>query len=296
MKLARLFVAQIQQLATEIFEHEFCVVIISTECSEEERKLIGVHSRSCCFGILLTVALAPQPGWGNNQSAAENKTVAVSEKKVDPSIIQGDRLMSALDPEHAIECYKQAVANEPKRAVPHFKLAEAFAQSEEFDQAIEQYKLGLQIAPASAVAMKGLVHVCIAAGKFTEGIKIMDSIIQQHPLYYGNYSQRSQLYVLAGDPHKAVEDANKAVSLNPTAMTVGIRGDAYMADKQYAKAAADFTTALAKSKNQPNYFKSRAQAYQKMGRADLAKKDLQSVSNYSRDLYNDSPFWTRNMK
>ncbi|MBA3991937.1 MAG: hypothetical protein C0469_00320 [Cyanobacteria bacterium DS2.3.42] len=85
----------------------------------------------------------------------------------------------------------------------------------------------------------------------------------------------------------AIADMTQSLALDRTPHGLMLRGNQYFALKQYKKAVDDYTEAISmrSPKLQDRLFTMRADAYEKMGRFDLAKKDKKSAKSLVDDSW-----------
>jgi tetratricopeptide (TPR) repeat protein len=108
----------------------------------------------------------------------------------------------------------------------------------------------------------------------------------------GLYRFRAKMYSLSGQHEKALADLTSAIGAQDKRQESNfrLRGDAYMRFKKYDLAVADYTSAInvmtRRDKNANElelFYSSRAAAYRKLGRKDLAAKDDAKVQKYVKD-------------
>jgi len=100
---------------------------------------------------------------------------------------------------------------------------------------------------------------------------------------------RGKLYTESHQLDKALNDFNTAIAIEPKNSTnFKQRGNLYMRLNQYDKAIADYTSGLEYRQSESDLFYSlRAQAYDKIGRADLAKADRSKTNSAVMDEWGD---------
>ncbi|MBS1993002.1 MAG: tetratricopeptide repeat protein [Cyanobacteria bacterium SZAS LIN-3] len=119
----------------------------------------------------------------------------------------------------------------------------------------------------------------------TEAIKYSPDKIEKSE----SYRVRGKLYLEINEPTKAIIDFNQSIALEPEQSNAfKHRGNAYMSMKLYQKAIDDYTTGLKTDKTDRDIFLTlRAQAYEKIGRKDLAAADRKKTQNSVLDEWGD---------
>ncbi len=91
------------------------------------------------------------------------------------------------------------------------------------------------------------------------------------------YADRGLLYQRKGNYQRAIKDYNRALKYNPAFATAYYRrGNAWRLERRFQKAVADYTTAL-RYRRHHKYYYHRSQAYARLGRLDLAVRDMQEA-------------------
>ena len=133
-------------------------------------------------------------------------------------------------------------------------------------------------------------------------IKALDRAIKIDPAGDLYYRVRSKMWTILKDDKKALADANCAIRVQKPQVTANYktRGDIYMHMGKYDLAAVDYTAAIDRVPRKngldvdfEKYYSSRALAYEKLGKKDLAAKDKARVQSVVKDgwgafMYDDA--------
>jgi tetratricopeptide (TPR) repeat protein len=139
-------------------------------------------------------------------------------------------------------------------------------------------------------------------GDVRSAVGALDKAIKLDPNCDDYYRVRSKMWTLLNDEKRAFADINEAIRVqDPRAdSNYKVRGDIYMHMKKYEEAAADYTSAIKRlsARNRMDvdlekFYSSRAAAYEKLGKRDLAAKDKAKVQSVVKDgwgafLYEDA--------
>lgn len=77
------------------------------------------------------------------------------------ALSEGDRAFVAQDIERAIAAYRQAIVEQPKNPLGHYRLGEAFLKKEDFTAAEEAWQAGMRFAGTDAMT-RGKLLFCLA--------------------------------------------------------------------------------------------------------------------------------------
>ncbi|MCA9803830.1 MAG: tetratricopeptide repeat protein [Cyanobacteria bacterium HKST-UBA02] len=106
-----------------------------------------------------------------------------------------------------------------------------------------------------------------------QAISILTKLIRGNPKNKSLYSSRARSYLKIGAFDKAMADARRVQEIAPLDPdTLSLLGDCYSGLKQYRQAIDSYTSAF-KHGGGAKVIEARARTFEKMGKADLAKKD-----------------------
>ena len=156
-----------------------------------------------------------------------------------------------------------------------FNRATVYLDQYRFDDAVDDLTkaIGLGGQGADVYAERG--HAYVYTGRLDLAFKDLNEAIKREPGYAFAYRTRGHAYLNDDQDDKAIADETKAISLDPKDMEAyWLRAYAYRyRKKQLDKAIADYTKALEIDPSDSTNRTSRAEAYEQMGRYDLAAAD-----------------------
>lgn len=118
----------------------------------------------------------------------------------------GDVLFFRGDYDRAVEHYRQAVTYRPQDAQTTCLLARAHRQAGEFQQALEQYRLALQLVPNWPVALNGIGVTFMMQGRYEQAIAVFDEVLRIDPASLpGKLNRERAVTELAGRSGRSVQ-------------------------------------------------------------------------------------------
>lgn len=127
---------------------------------------------------------------------------------------------------------------------------------------------------AEAVKFRNLGIEYTIKGDFKNAIDSLTKSIELDPKFADAYNRRGVAYSGNKDSVLAIDDFTKALELNPKFdLALLNRGSEYMLKKKYKSAISDFTKGIELDSENFLFYTVRADAYEKIGRRDLATKD-----------------------
>lgn len=103
----------------------------------------------------------------------------------------------------------------PKKAIIYEKIAWVCAKEKQFDKAIENYLIAVQINPTSFAAYNNLGNIMFLLGNRKEAIRYYIKSIEINPSQIDARLNLGIAYYYEGDVKKAVEQFNEVLSLDP---------------------------------------------------------------------------------
>lgn len=201
----------------------------------------------------------------------------------------GMRLFQLADMKSAVVRFDNAIAIDPRCAEFYFKRGEAYLELDKLKEAISDLNRTIVLEPDHYPAYKRLARAEYERGNIDAAIKASESAIKHCSFAFDkadSYKTLGKLHSFQKKYDLAIQDMTESLALDKSAHTFLLRGSQYFAVHQYQKAVDDYTAAL----NQHNdkfydrLYSLRADAYEKLGRHDLAKADRKK----SKDLVDDS--------
>lgn len=182
-----------------------------------------------------------------------------------------------------------AIKLEPNCAEFYFKRGDCFLELIKYKEAYADFTKAIQLEPKHFPAYKRRARLNYERGNYDDAIKDYDKALQATP----NKSERAEIVKQKAKMHSymkkydlAVQELTQSIALERAPHTLMLRGNQYFSMKQYKKAIDDYSEAIKfnSPKLQDRLFTMRADAYEKVGRFDLAKKDRKSA----KELVDDS--------
>jgi len=119
----------------------------------------------------------------------------------------------------AVEHLKKAVAKAPNARGLHYAMGHALYQNSEFDEALKEYRLELQLDPRSYVASWEAARVLLHNNP-QEAVELSSRAIGLNPNLAPAYLIRGRALLQLNELHKAVEDLEKAAAFDSAEPTV----------------------------------------------------------------------------
>jgi tetratricopeptide (TPR) repeat protein len=170
-------------------------------------------------------------------------------KRLDPK--NGDarqNLASALmrtDPGASITEWRDLVALYPDRPICHDCLGDALYSTGRYDEAKNEYQIGLQIDPGSPRPHTGLGRLWEVNKNYDEALKEYRSAEQLDPTFGGAFTDAGRVLVLKKDFSTAIKELKVAEGVEPTSWTNhDLRGQALEGAGDRDAAIAEYTEAL----------------------------------------------------
>jgi tetratricopeptide (TPR) repeat protein len=202
----------------------------------------------------------------------------------------GVRLYQKAKMKEALVQLDEAVKLDPKCAEFYFRRGDCFLELDKLNDAYSDFTRAIQLDPRHFPAFKRRARLSYERGKFDDALKDYTSAEKAAT----NLIEKAEIVKLKAKMHSsmkkyelAIADMNQSLALDRTAHGLMLRGNQYFAIKQYKKAVDDYTEAISMKspKLQDRLFTMRADAYEKMGRFDLAKKDKKSAKSIVDDSW-----------
>jgi tetratricopeptide (TPR) repeat protein len=144
------------------------------------------------------------------------------------------------DPEkyEAAQVYADdAVRIEPENAIARYYMATVFTYQGRYDEALEQYMLGLEADPNNPDLHIGLAYNYYGTGSIPDALLSFEEAIAVDPDNAEAYDGRAYMYLQLGDAPVAEQNALESVRLNPNvARAQGRLGEAFFQQNNYLEA------------------------------------------------------------
>jgi tetratricopeptide (TPR) repeat protein len=187
----------------------------------------------------------------------------------------------------------------------------AYLQRDQADRALADIELAIKLDPKNPVGLANRAYYYQSQGDFGHALEDYNGAIAANPKYFEAYNQRGNLRLQAGDPEKAIPDFDQAIAANPKfapafvnrgeayrlkarptkrsitstgrwnrsrlAEAFEYRGVAYVDKADYARAVADFDSALKLNPQMTIVYTHRGMANAASGAKDRALADFDAA-------------------
>jgi len=93
--------------------------------------------------------------------------------------------------------------------------ANKFFEDGQYERALEEYNLALQEVPNHIHALRGKARTLMQLNRLDEAMKMFNIAIAHEPDFAGTFANRGILYDQMGQYQKAIEDYDRALSMDP---------------------------------------------------------------------------------
>lgn len=209
--------------------------------------------------------------------------------------------------EKALPLYSQAIQIDSRAADAYIGRAFVYEEFGKMEKALADFSAAIKIGhPAQKqnwLAMRKRADLYQSLHRYNEAIADYGAIIKAAPTD-GLYFSRGSCYLKLNNGAAAAKDFDMALKVgHKRASAYEKRGDAYFLLKQNMQALADYDMALRldpdadESKDShENLHKSRAEIYRRLGKFELAQKELQRAQERKSANLDLAPFSTEELR
>ena len=163
--------------------------------------------------------------------------------------------------------------------IAHNTLGHALMELEHFSDAVQQFSEVIKLNPKIAGYYDNRQNAYRRLKQFDLAMADANKAIQMAPTYSFVYRGRANVYYDMGHWQDAILDYTHAIQIDPLDGGLFIdRGKILSSAQQYAPAIVDFSHALEIDMKWVGAYRERGLTYEKMGRFDLARADLEVYS------------------
>ena len=178
--------------------------------------------------------------------------------------------------------YDQAIKLDPKCAEFYFRRGDSLLELDKLPEAYADFTRAIQLEPRHYPAYKRRGRLNYERGKIEEAIKdykIAESICTNAVEKAEIIKMQAKMHSTIKKYNLAIDDLTRSLAFERVPQTLMVRGNQYYSVGAYKKAVDDYTEAIAAKmpKLQERLYTMRADAYEKLGRFDLARKDRKSA-------------------
>ncbi len=108
----------------------------------------------------------------------------------------------------------------PDSAYGHFSKGWFWAQEDNYQMAVEEYRIALQIRPLFGEARNNLASAYFHLGDWSESIREYEEVLRQYPEWGETHLNLGSAYYMAGHPFASVKAWEKALQIDPNLFIV----------------------------------------------------------------------------
>lgn len=190
----------------------------------------------------------------------------------------------------AIVQLDEAIKLDPNCSEFYFRRGDCFLELDKLNEAYTDFTKAIELEPMHYPAYKRRGRLNYERGKLEDALKDYERAEKAT----SNRIEKAEIVKLKAKMHSymkkydlAIQDLTESIALDRTAHAIMLRGNQYYSMKQYKKAIDDYSEAMKfnSPKLQDRLFTMRADAYEKIGKLDLAKKDRKSAKSLVDDSW-----------
>ena len=145
----------------------------------------------------------------------------------------------------AIDCYRRAIANQPKFADAHTNLGTALHRLGKLNEAVASYRSALSFTPDAADLHYNLGSAFMALGKPDKAVACFRSALSVEPDHAFAHGNLGNVLHACGNRDEAIASYRKAIALRPDYVDAHFNGVALHAEAKLDEAIACYQDALA---------------------------------------------------
>lgn len=249
------------------------------------------------------LGLAPAPAQNKPAVQLRAEPATPNQKQAKLLSESAKKCNQILESEEALKLANQAIALDPKQFGAYIERALAHISLGQTDQALADFSIAASGGDRKSekAARREKADLLYRLKRYNESINELTTIEKKYgSLSDGMLYRRSHAYMAIGKPNMAVIDLTTAIKGEPNSSRLfEARMLAYVALKEWDNALADCNKCISLSNvddetmgNRSDLLKRRATIYDKLGKADLAKKDLEVAKRTENANYQNAPFRT----
>jgi tetratricopeptide (TPR) repeat protein len=160
-------------------------------------------------------------------------------------IDRGMKLSKEEKLDQAIECYSEAIRQDPRYGLAYIQRAQAWEKKGQLDRALADYDKAVRVTPSDAFAHRVRGLYWLDREKYDQALTDFDQSIRLDPHHGFSYLSRGMALYHKGKYEPALADLDKAIRLNPDlTKSYAYRGMIRQEQGQYKLALADFNQYL----------------------------------------------------
>jgi tetratricopeptide (TPR) repeat protein len=225
-----------------------------------------------------------------------NRLIRSNPNKVEAYVARAQAKFYMSDYDAARQDAQKAVELKPNMEDAHFMLGEISLAQQKYADALPEFNKAFEINPNNGEALRGKVFSIYFAGKEKEAFEMIETAISKDPHKSIYYYIKGVLNNNKGKYSRALENFDKALSLNAGSNEFNIylnRGVSYLEMEEMDAALKDLTKAIALGPNNASAYHSRGRIYY------ASKQYAEAVKDFSRSVEinpnNDAAYYNLGM-
>ncbi|GIV76306.1 MAG: hypothetical protein KatS3mg050_0700 [Litorilinea sp.] len=167
----------------------------------------------------------------------------------------------------------RAIALDPESAFAHDSRANVYRWENKYDLAILDHQRAIEIEPDKAEWYRSRADTYVSKGESELAIADYNYAIELDPENAKCYDSRASFYLHQNDFEHAIFDCDTAIKIDPQASFLQTRAQAYMGQKKYREALADYTHVIEQGDSFGWFHEKRGDIYAEFGDYDNAIHD-----------------------
>ena len=182
-----------------------------------------------------------------------------------------------------IELWEAAERVSPEKLRPHLNLAEAYQRVGRTEDALVEFRHGLDLAPSNPVALSNLGALYIRQQRLDLAEPVLRKLTSENPDFVPGFVNLSGFYMAKGDFDQAIATVARALEIDPQYAPAHINmGDALTEKEDYAAAAESYILAMRYRPDSADGVRlNLAVSYHRSGDHDAARREFQSLTGTS---------------
>jgi tetratricopeptide (TPR) repeat protein len=225
---------------------------------------------------------------------ALNARIAADPKDANLYLKRSDLQTTYMNYDDAVADAARAIALQPSERA-YFARGMAYRYIGKLALAEADFEKACQMDPKSQNAHAELAGIAAKLHHYEKAEKAFAQLFRLNPGRAVERGERAEMYLQWNKPKEALIDIQTALKTDTDRGGKGhyLLGRIYMQQKQYAKALEVLNFSLARNQYNIEARKVRADAYDKLGKPELAKKDRKELDEDFSEAFSNAPFRTK---
>ena len=226
------------------------------------------------LGLMLAKAGQPDAETFLRAATRLKPTAQVAEGRARAWLSLG-HVLTAKDPDGAIEAFHQAALLQPKDPEPHLSAGPILEGQNHFADAELEYKQALALDPNSADAYTGLANIYMRGHRFGDAEDALRKLVAMRPNNAVAHTQLGRMLAADKRYDEAIAELQSTLKIAPNDLSVQRDlADIYIMAGKYAEAEAQYKTLLASHFKDPQLHAGLGQALLKQHKFPEAQKEF----------------------